>query len=133
MTISKPLANHPLAPKAAEAAQCAKDQGKFWEMHSLLMFKNNDLDKLSSFAADLGLDIPTYEMCLRTNRHAEKIARDMTWTDKLGINGVPAFIFAEKDTNDATKYVGISALLGALPFDIFRKAIDQTLEQLSER
>jgi hypothetical protein len=33
----------------------------------------------------------------------------------------------------STKYVGISALLGALPFDIFRKAIDQTLEQLSER
>jgi protein-disulfide isomerase len=128
--INKPLPNHPLAPKAAEASLCAMEQGRFWEMHSEIMSRRELLDKLSAFATILDLDIPKYENCLNTNKYANNVTKDLSTTNILGVKGVPAFILATKDSNDPTKYIGVNALMGAQTFARFQKEIDQALSNI---
>src|SRR3989304_9730917 len=74
-----PLSIHQNAPKAAEAALCAGEQGKYWEMHDLL-FKNQKAlgpDNLSSYAKDLALDTSKFKECLDSGKYAAKIKKDM--------------------------------------------------------
>jgi len=130
--VDVPLPSHQLAPKAAEAAHCAEDQGKFWEMHDQLMAKQDSLDKLSSYAATLNLDLPKYEECLNTNKYAKKITAEIEMAAKLGINGVPGFILAAKDPLNPSKAKGILALRGAMPLEMFQKEIDQALADLKK-
>jgi protein-disulfide isomerase len=125
-----PLPIHKQAPKAAEAAHCAEDQGKFWEMHGRLMAKQDMLDKLSSYAASLNLDLPKYEECLNTNKYAKKIIAEVDMATKLGIAGVPGFIIAKRDPLNPLKAKGISAIRGAMPLQMFQKEIDQAIANM---
>ena len=61
-----PLPNHPHAPKAAEAAHCAADQGKYWEMHDRLFANQQALQvpMLKQHATALGLDATAFGQCL---------------------------------------------------------------------
>ncbi len=118
---------HKLAFKAAEASHCAKEQGKFWEMHSRMMTDQKMLNDLNAYAYFLDLDIAQFEDCLKTNKYADEVRKDMELADKLGINGAPSFVLALTDPKDPQKVTGISFMRGAQSFATFKKLIDQAL------
>src|SRR5215470_15185257 len=88
-----PLPMHPQARPAAEAANCANAQGKFWEYHAKLFANQSALgeDKLKEYAQEVGLDPAKFAECLAQKPFSAAIDKDMSEATKLGINGTPAF------------------------------------------
>ena len=112
-----PLPIHPEAPKASEAAYCAGDQGKYWEMHDRL-FANQQalqLPALKEHAVALGLNTETFNQCIDSGKHAGRIAENVQSGEKLGIASTP------------TLYVNGRPVVGAQPFEYFKGVIDEEL------
>ncbi len=86
------LPMHPMAAKAAEAAQCAGDQGKFWEFHDAL-FQNKRLQTsdLKEEASALKLDSARFDKCLDKSEKAEAVKKDGLEARALGLTGTPSF------------------------------------------
>jgi NhaA family Na+:H+ antiporter len=86
-------ATHPDAQLAAEAAEAAAAQGKFWEMHDLLFENQGDLDEeyLVEYAIELGLDIERFTRELATHEHAARVREDFMSGVRSGANGTPTF------------------------------------------
>lgn len=84
---------HENAQLAAEAAEAAHVQGRFWEMHDLLFAHQDALgtDNLPRYAAELGLDTDRFSDDLRTRRHATRVTRDVDSADRSGVVGTPTF------------------------------------------
>jgi Na+/H+ antiporter NhaA len=84
---------HPHAQLAAEAAEAAGTQGKFWEMHDLLLEHSDDLRlrALLRYAEDLGLDLDRFREHLRKRKGAGRIAEDVESADQSGVSGTPTF------------------------------------------
>jgi protein-disulfide isomerase len=114
-----PGPNHPYAPQAAEAAQCAGEQGKFWEYHDLL-FDRQSSGKGWDFVAlakEVGLQQETFDTCLESGRFREEITKDLQDGLKLGITSTPTF------------FINGRPLVGAHPLATFQSLIDGLLEQ----
>jgi protein-disulfide isomerase len=114
-----PLEFHENAPKAAEAAMCANEQGKFWEYHDSL-FKNQQnlgVDGLKEQAKSVGLDGGKFDQCLTSGKFAEAVKKDQAAGKDLGIKGTPAFFINGRE------------LSGAVPFEDFKKVIDSELAE----
>ena len=112
---------HPQAAKAAEAAQCAFDQGKYWEYHELL-FQNQaalDVASLKEHAAGLGLDPSAFDLCLDSNKYAQEVQKDFDDGRAYGVTGAPTF------------FINGHKVTGAQPFAAFQKIIDQELAKAS--
>jgi protein-disulfide isomerase len=77
VVIDHPLPMHPDAPKAAEAAHCANDQGKYWEIHELMMAKQDGLKDLNSYAMALNLSTGEFENCLNTVKYRDTVSSNM--------------------------------------------------------
>jgi len=87
-----PLPMHPHAEKAAEAARCAGQQGKFWEYHNLLFSdKKLEIPDLKQEAKTLNLDSAKFENCLDTGAEATNVKKDQDEGTKLGLSGTPSF------------------------------------------
>lgn len=95
-----PLQQHQNAFRAATAAACASDQGKFWEMHMLLFRAQDDWVKLSSeavqnkfadYAGQLGLDGAALGTCVGSGKHDPAIRADADAATRLGVQGTPSF------------------------------------------
>jgi len=84
---------HPNAQLAAEASEAAAEQGAFWEMHDLLLERQDDLrlPDLLRYAAELGLDVERFEDDVRTRTGAGRIATDVDSADLSGVSGTPTF------------------------------------------
>jgi protein-disulfide isomerase len=84
---------HEHAQLAAEAAEAARAQGRFWDMHDLLFAHQDalDPDDLYGYAAELGLDLERFSEELRTRKHAPKVASDVGSADESGVTGTPTF------------------------------------------
>jgi Na+/H+ antiporter NhaA len=84
---------HPHAQLAAEAAEAAGRQGKFWQMHDVLLIKqdNLELDQILSYAAELGLDVARFRADLTAHEFATRIAQDVDSADRSGVAGTPTF------------------------------------------
>jgi protein-disulfide isomerase len=120
-----PLDIHPLAPKAAEASECANDQGKFWEYHDTLFNNFNTwsgltldtLDpELQQYAADLGLNAEEFTSCLTSGKYTEKVTKDKTEGQNAGATGTPSF------------FINGKLLVGAMPYATFKTLLDQELK-----
>jgi len=124
-----PLPFHQQAYKAAEAASCAGDQGKFWEMHNRLFANQNALDEknLTDYAKAVGLDPKKFQDCLSIGKHAQEIKKDFEDGEKMGITGTPSFLLGFTDAN-GTKVKAVKMIVGAQPYSDFKKAIDSLLE-----
>ncbi|MCL7455361.1 MAG: DsbA family protein, partial [Anaerolineae bacterium] len=85
--------SHPHAQLAAEAAEAAGAQGKFWEMHDLLFEYQGALDQahLVQYAADLGLDVRRFERDLVDRTHRERVRQDFQSGVRSGASGTPTF------------------------------------------
>ena len=114
-----PLPNHQSAPKAAEAAHCAGEQGKYWEMHARLFANQRALDvaSLKGYAKDLKLDQAKFDKCLDSGATASLVEEGKKAGNELGISGTPAF------------FVNGIMINGAQPFDAFKEIIDAELAQ----
>ncbi len=112
-----PLPNHAQAFKASEAAHCAGEQGKYWEMHDRMFADQRALEvpALKVSAAALGLSAAQFNQCLDSGKFADVIREDMAAGEKLGVNSTP------------TLYINGRPLIGAQPFEAFKQAIDEEL------
>ena len=112
-----PLSFHKNAQKAGEAAECAGEQGKYWEMHDIL-FENQDaldVETLKMYAVSLGLDTDKFNTCLDSGAMEEEVKADMADGQKYGVSGTPAF------------FINGKMISGAQPFEAFKKEIDAAL------
>jgi protein-disulfide isomerase len=118
---------HAQARKAAEAAHCAGDQGKFWEMHDILFEQSANLDprQYAEYARTLKLEGPAFELCLGSGKQSARINRGLASGRSLGINATPSFIITRTERGDAV--AGGKIITGAQPYEQFRQAIEQAL------
>ena len=112
-----PLSFHPNAEPAAEAAECANEQGKYWEYHDKL-FENQD--SLSSelyikLAGDLGLDVDKFKTCIETSKYKQEVEDDFNYGQSVGVSGTPTF------------FINGIKLVGAQPYEAFKQIIDAEL------
>jgi protein-disulfide isomerase len=112
-----PLAGHPRAPKAAEAALCAGEQGRYWEMHDLLFAGQGALgmDDLKGRARTLQLDVPRFDACLDSGRMVPVVEASRRLGEGIGVNATPAF------------FVNGRPLSGMQPFERFKELVDHEL------
>lgn len=112
-----PLSFHTQAQKAAEAAECAGEQGKFYEMHDLL-FESGVQGGVSSFkqyAKQIGLDATKFNTCLDTGAMASEVQKDFADGQRVGVQGTPGFLINGK------------LVSGAQPFSVFQQVIEAEL------
>ena len=106
---------HPNAQLAAEAAEAAAEQGAFWEMHDLLLERQDALGfrDLVSYAEQLGLDVARFEDDLRTRTGAARVARDVDSADLSAVSGTPTFFVNELRHYGAYDIATLSAAVKA--------------------
>jgi protein-disulfide isomerase len=122
-----PLENiHPQAFKAAEAARCAGEQQKFWEMHDRLFANQDSLspEQSTAHASAIGLATEPFRTCVAEGRYAEAIRASAAEAHKLGVTSTPALLLGE---SDGEQIRNVRLLKGALPFEIFKAEIDKML------
>ncbi len=110
-----PLPFHPYAEKAAEAAECANKQGKFWQMHDALFQSGGrlDTDSLKTYAQRIGLDMERFDHCLDSGETAGIVNADRQQCASAGVQGTPTF------------FINGKMLVGAQPYAQFRRMIEQ--------
>ena len=119
-----PLSFHQYAQKAAEASQCAFEQGKYWEYHDILYENQETLDvaSLKQYAKDLGLDSAKFDSCLDSGKYESEVEKDFQDGQAAGVSATPAFFILDRDGNV------VENIVGAQPFSVFKEAIDPLLE-----
>jgi protein-disulfide isomerase len=112
-----PLPFHDKAPKASEAAHCAGDQGKYWEMHDKLFANQQALDvaQLKDHAKGIGLDTGKFDKCLDSGEKAKVVESSKKAGEEAGVSGTPAF------------FINGRPLSGAQPYEKFKEVIDSEL------
>jgi protein-disulfide isomerase len=110
---------HPQAFKAAEAGQCAREQGKFWELHDRLFPNQQALQPefLKKYAAELGLDAEKFNACLDTAKYGDRVQEQMGIGTRLGVASTP------------TVFINGRLVSGAQPYDVFTRIVDEELER----
>jgi protein-disulfide isomerase len=108
---------HSEAIPAAEAADCAGDQGAYWKYHDALFNQQYGLNHSAyvHYAADLGLDGDAFAACLDSQRYKSKIQANASDAASAGLNSTPSFVINGR------------ILIGALPFSDFKAVIDEEL------
>lgn len=111
-----PSPQHKNAFKAAEAAEAAREQGKYWEYATLLFANQKDLglDRLKEYASKVGLDRKKFDTELDAGKHAEKVQRDMQDGMRVGVSGAPAIFINGRRVSDRTYESLKAAVEGAL-------------------
>lgn len=121
---------HPNALPAAVAAECANEQGKYWEYHDTLFEKQSAWSGLDSsgavstfsqYATDVGLEQQQFDSCLGSGKYLEEVQGDLSDGRDYDITGTPGFFIG----NDQIGFVKIN---GAQPFDSFQRIIDAQLD-----
>jgi protein-disulfide isomerase len=119
---------HPLAFRAHEAAACAAEQGKFWEMHARLFANQKALapEDLLKHAETIGLEMPRFRTCFDSRRLSTRIRQDVVEGRSLGVSGTPMFFIGVTEPRDG-KVKALRMLRGAQDFEAFRNAIESVL------
>ena len=118
-----PLSFHENAMDAAEAAECAGEQGKFWEYAEKLFVNQTTLgeDLYKSIASEVGLNVGTFDTCRSSDKMLTAIQEDQTTASAAGVRGTPASFVIGKD-GVAEQVKG-----GAVPFATLKTLLDQKL------
>ncbi len=104
---------------AAEASLAARDQGKYWEMHEMLLTRSPKLDRdsLISYAQELGLDVKKFTESIDNGAHSKEIDGDVEYAESIDLYNTPTF------------YINGRQIVGERPFEYFKKIIDEQLKQ----
>ncbi len=121
---------HQYAQKAAEASECADDQGKFWEYHDLLFANQGalDVDSLKGYAAQLNLDTATFNDCLDGGKQAEEVNKDAEDARSYGATGTPAFFINGQLVSGAKPFEDYPDQSGTMQPG-FKSTIDAALKE----
>ena len=114
---------HPQAFKAAEAGNCAREQGKFWELHDRLFANQQALqpELLKKYAADAGLDGAKFNACLDTAKYSDHVQEQMGVGTGLGVASTPSI------------FVNGRLIAGAQPFETFVAIVDEELDRAKSK
>lgn len=116
----------PMSIRAAEASECAAEQGKFWEYHDQVFGNQASVrgssgdGALTGLAETIGLDTGAFAECLESGRYADQIQRESQAVAALGVRGTPGFL------------VNGIFISGAQPFEVFQQVIEEQLQAGSE-
>ena len=112
-----PLPGHPESLPAAEAANCAGEQGAYWKFHNDLFSGQYSLSRAAyeQYASDLGLDTAAFSACLDDHRYQAEVKADYADAVSIGLSGTPSFVINGR------------ILVGAQPFEQFKEIIDADL------
>ena len=109
----------PESKSAAEASECADEQGKFWEYHDVLFANQSgenqgafSKDNLKKFATDLKLDTAKFNACVDSGKYSATVENDTAYAQTLGVTSTPAFL------------INGQSLVGAQPFEAFQKIVE---------
>jgi protein-disulfide isomerase len=108
---------HPMAQLAAEAGECAQEQGAFWEYHDKL-FQNQlslDEEELVLLAAQLNMNTRTFRSCLQSRKYEEEVFEDYIEGAEAGVRGTPTF------------FINGNRIPGAIPADVLDKIIQSVI------
>ena len=125
VALNLPLPFHKDARKAAQAAHCAGEQDRFWEMREEL-FRNPkqlNVEQLPKHAEKLSLDMTAFNECLQSERHLDEIDQDAKDANSVSLTGTPSFIVGRTAPDKITGQV----VVGAQPTRTFDLAIDKAL------
>jgi protein-disulfide isomerase len=118
-----PLDFHPYAQKAAEAAWCAGEQNKYWELRDTMITNSTDLtqDAILKYAQTNALDLAKFRACWDADKYKTEIQKDSNDAATLGISGTPSFVIGKttKDSMDGDRVVG------AVPASVFESEIQK--------
>jgi protein-disulfide isomerase len=108
-----------LSPKAAEAGQCAHEQGKFWEFHDAVYESRGAIEAsdLQAYAVGIGLDLPQFEECVTSRRYRDRVNAEQHEGFQRGITGTPTF------------FVNDQAIVGPQDLSVFEALIDKLLAE----
>jgi protein-disulfide isomerase len=116
VVIHYPYRYRDYAALAAQAAEAARAQGKFWEMHDLMLERKQlERDQLIGYARELGLDVARFTRELDGETYLERVNRDVELAKRLDIYQTPTFIINGRK------------LVGERPFEDFQRLIDEEL------
>ena len=120
---------HPDAFRSHEAASCAGDQGKFWELHAKLFETPlRTTEQLVPVGQSVGLDPQALRACLESGKYSKEVKESVERIQKLGISGTPAFLIG-RTTSGGDPIKVTKVVEGAQPFSVFKTALDETLAQ----
>ena len=113
---------------ASMAAQCAGDQGKFWEFHDFL-FNNQEAENsgwaraenMKTFASELGLDRDVFDQCLDSEKYKSHVETDFAFARNIGATGTPTFVIVKSDGSEPER------ILGAQPVSSFKTVLDKKI------
>jgi len=120
-----PLPFHPAAQVSAEAAECAHEQGKFWEMHDKIFEEQAKQGtgtvtygaaELKKWSSQTGLDSAKFNKCLDSGKYKSEVEKDLADGSSYGVSGTP------------TLFVNGNPVVGAQPFAVFKAIIDKELK-----
>ena len=121
-----PLDIHPMAEATAQAAQCANEQGKFWQYHDKV-FEEQDklgqgtiqytLNDLKQWAKEIGLNVAQFNSCLDSGKYTQEIEKDLQDGIAAGVTGTPG------------SFINGRQIKGAVPFAQFEKIIEEELKK----
>ena len=114
-----PLPNHAQAFKAAEAGNCAHEQGKFWELHDVMFSSQSELEvaDLKRHAGELGLDQASFDTCLDSGRFAASVSADLRLGQGVGVSSTP------------TVFINGRAVMGAAPYNVFAEIVQDEIDR----
>jgi protein-disulfide isomerase len=124
-----PIENiHPQAFKASEAALCAGEQDRYFEMHTRIFVNTRALTPtdLANHAGAIGLDRARFDECVASGRQAAKVRKDVADGQQAGVQGTPTFFLGTVAPGASTVKV-LRVLRGAQPYASFKAAIDAAL------
>lgn len=119
---------HPQALKAAQAAACAGEQGKYWEMREQL-FKNQSAlgqGELSLHAQAVGLSVLPFQRCLFSDKYDARFREGREVAGELGVSGTPSFVIGLTDA-DGSKMQVLKVIVGAQPYANFKGVLDRLM------
>ena len=121
-----PLSFHPMAGASAQAAECAGDQDKYWEMHDKIFGEQEKLGQgtvtytiqdLKKWAGEIGLNRSAFNQCLDSEKYKDEVAKDFADGSAAGVSGTPS------------TFVNGRQLVGAQPFATFKAIIEEELKK----
>ncbi|AJF61122.1 DSBA-like protein thioredoxin protein [archaeon GW2011_AR15] len=121
---------HPQATPAAEAAECADEQGMFWEFHNKL-FENQDslsADNYKAWAEELGMDTSLFNNCINSRKYQAEVQSDFSAGTSAGVSGTPGFLVGVIQADGKT-VIGQS-VRGAQPYSAFEAVIEEELAKV---